>query len=61
MTTKRIGFACKWIDNNTQLDSIGPKDDAKKYNTGTTTVAWLNRQPKHRAEERLWDLMKNNI
>ena len=59
--TKRIGFACKWIDNPEQVNGIKPKDDAKKYNTGTTTVAWLNRQSKDVAVEKLWTLAKDNI
>ena len=59
--TKRIGFACKWIDYPHQVDGIKPKDDCKKYNTGATTVAWLNRQSKDVAVEKLWDLMKQNI
>lgn len=61
MITKRLGFACKWIDNPTQVNGVKPKDDAKKYNTGTTTVAWLNRQTQHNAEEKLWELVKGNI
>jgi UV DNA damage endonuclease len=59
--TKKIGFACKWIDHARQVDGIKPKDDAKKYNTGSTTVAWLNRQSKEVAEQKLWDLMTGNI
>jgi len=59
--TKRIGFACKWIDRPDQVDGIDKKDDAKQYNTGSTTVAWLNRQSKEVAEQRLWDLMVGNI
>jgi UV DNA damage repair endonuclease len=59
--TKRIGFACKWIDFPTQVDGIKPKDDCKKYNTGSTTVAWLNRQTKDVACEKLWSLMEQNI
>jgi hypothetical protein len=58
---KRIGFACKWIDRPDQVDGIKPKDDCKRYNTGTTTVAWLNRQTREVAEQKLWDLMKQNI
>ncbi len=58
---KRIGFACKWIDHAGQVDGIKPKDDCKKYNTGSTTVAWLNRQTASVAEEKLWNLVKNNI
>ena len=57
----KIGFACKWIDFPHQTDSIKPTDDCKKYNTSTTTVAWLDRQSKAVAEQKLWDLMKDNI
>ena len=59
--TKRIGFACKWIDRPDQVNGIKPKDDCKQYNTGATTVAWLNRQSRTVAEEKLWDLMVQNI
>jgi UV DNA damage repair endonuclease len=58
---KRIGFACKWINDpsETQGMKINAKD--RELNTGTTTVAWLNRQTRDVAEQRLWDLMVNNI
>jgi UV DNA damage repair endonuclease len=59
--TKRIGFVCKWIDRPDQIDTVKAKDDAKKYNTSTTTVAWLNRQSKSVAEQKMWDLMVQNI
>ena len=59
--TKKIGFACKWIDHAGQVNGIKPTDDAKKYNTGSTTVAWLNRQSKEVAEQKLWDLMEHNL
>lgn len=58
---QRIGFACKWIDHAGQVDGIKATDDCKKYNTGSTTVAWLKRQSRSTAEEKLWDLMKGNI
>jgi UV damage endonuclease UvdE len=58
---KRIGFACKWIDRPDQVDGIKPKDDCRVYNTGSTTVAWLNRQTKQVAEQKLYDLMVGNI
>jgi len=58
---KKIGFACKWIDHPQQVNGIKPKDDCKKYNTGATTVAWLNRQSRDKAVEKLWDLTKGNI
>ena len=59
--TKRIGFACKWIDGPSQINGIKQKDTAREFNCGTTTVAWLNRQTRDAAEQRLWDLMVGNI
>jgi UV DNA damage repair endonuclease len=60
-TVKRIGFACKWIDTPEQVNGLKPKDPARIYNTGTTTISWLKRQSKQGAEDKLWDLMKSNI
>jgi len=60
-TLGKIGFACKWIDDASQVDGIGPKDDARKYSTGTTTVAWLGRQTRDVAEEKLWNVVKQNL
>ena len=57
----RIGFACKWIDNASQVDGVKPTDLAKQYNTGTTTISWLNRQTRAVAEKKLWELMVQNI
>jgi UV DNA damage endonuclease len=57
----KIGFACKWIDHPHQTDGIKATDDAKQYNTGTTTISWLNRQSKDVAEQKLWDLMVQNL
>lgn len=58
---KKIGFACKLIDTPAQVNGVKPDDNCKKYNTGTTTVAWLNRQTRDVAEEKLWELMIQNI
>ena len=57
----KIGFACKWIDTADQVNGIGSKDDARKYSTGTTTIAWLERQSKEVGEQKLWDLMQSNL
>ena len=59
--TRKIGFACKWIDRPDQVDGIKPKDDCKQYNTGTTTITWLKRQTRDVAEQKLWDLMVQNL
>ena len=58
---KKIGFACKWIDRPDQVGGIKPKDECKALNTGSTTVAWLNRQTQSVAEQKLNDLMVGNI
>ena len=58
---KKIGFACKWIDHPEQVNGIKPNDDAKQYNTGATTISWLNRQTRDVAEQKLWDLMVQNL
>jgi UV DNA damage repair endonuclease len=53
----RIGFCCKFVDPH-------PKkifENVEGYNTGATTVAWLNRQSRDVAEEKLWNLMVQNI
>ena len=49
----RIGFCCKYVDQNANR--------VEELNTNTTTVAWLNRQSRIRAEQKLWDLLVSNI
>lgn len=58
---KRIGFCCKKIDNMTQVNGVNANDACKVFNTRTTTVAWLNRQIRSVAEDRLWSLIRHNI
>ena len=60
LESKRIGFACKWIDRPDQVNGIKPTDPAKELNTRSTTVRWLNNQTREVAEQRLWDLMVHN-
>lgn len=57
MTIKRTGFACKYSELHPTKGVVS----VPEYNTGTTTIAWLNRQSRAVAEEKLWDLMKSNI
>ncbi len=49
---QRIGFACKIQDSH---DKATPG-----LNSGTTTITWLNNQPKQKAEERLWNILDKN-
>jgi len=56
-----IGFCCKWLDHESQINGIGNKEAARALSTWGTTVAWLNRQTVDVAEQRLWDMMEFNI
>ena len=57
MNIKRIGFACKF----SALDHKGEIVSIPELNTSGTTVAWLNRQSREVAEQKLWELMEHNI
>jgi UV DNA damage repair endonuclease len=59
--TKRIGFACKWINDPSEVNGMKINAQDRELNTGSTTVAWLKRQTADVAEQRLWDLMVRNI
>lgn len=61
MTQKRIGWACKFIHPNQKLKKSLLEDIQRPLNTKATTVAWLNRQSRSDAEQRLWDIMRHNI
>ena len=59
--TKRIGFACKFMHNDQTQSKKLLEEIQRPLNTRATTVAWLNRQTRDVAEERLWDIMVHNI
>lgn len=50
--TPRLGFACKWVP---------PAADNIIINEQATTITWLNKQSRTDAENKLWNLMVNNI
>jgi UV DNA damage repair endonuclease len=57
---QRIGFACKYLhEDQTQKKKI-LEELQRPLTERSTTVAWLNRQTKDVAEERLWDIMVHN-
>ena len=61
MTTKRIGFACKYMHPDQTQKKKLLEEIQRPLNTRSTTVQWLNRQTRDVAEERLWDIMVHNI
>ena len=58
---KRIGFACKYMHPDQTQKKKLLEEIQRPLNTRCTTVAWLNRQTKEVAEQRLWDIMVHNI
>ena len=55
--TNKIGFCCKYVTQDSKKGIVS----VPELNTCTTTVAWLKRQTKQIAEQKLWDLMVHNI
>jgi len=60
-TKQRIGFACKYMHSDQSLKKKELEEIQRPFNTKSTTVAWLNRQTREVAEQRLWDIMVHNI
>jgi UV DNA damage endonuclease len=58
---KRIGFACKYMHPDQTQKKKLLEEIQRPLNTKSTTVAWLNRQTRDVAEQRLWDIMVHNI
>jgi len=57
---QRIGFACKYLhEDQTQKKKV-LEELQRPLTERSTTVAWLNRQSREVAEERLWDIMVHN-
>jgi UV DNA damage repair endonuclease len=54
---KRIGFACKF----SELNSKGEVCSVRELTTGGTTRAWINRQSRSAAEEKILEISKQNI
>ncbi len=60
MTQKRIGFACKYLHPDQSLSKKLLEEHQRPLTEKCTTVAWLNRQSRDVAEQRLWDIMEHN-
>ena len=57
----RIGFCCKYLDQDqTQKPKIR-KEIQQKYTDRSTTVAWCNRQEKSIAENKLLEIVEHNM
>ena len=56
----RLGTPCKWLVDASETGGIGKNSAARKFNMQTTTITWLNNNPKI-AENRLLELAQANI
>jgi UV DNA damage repair endonuclease len=59
--TQRIGFACKFLLDSNSKKTKSIVENEKALNTSSTTVAWLNRQSRTVAEDRLWSVATHNL
>jgi len=61
MTTiiPRIGFACKWINDPSEVGGMKVNAADRELNGRSTTMRWL-REHKAEAEQRQWDIMNHN-
>ena len=58
--TKKIGFACKFMNSDQTLSLKILKEIEGQYNSNTTTISWLSRQSRNIAEEKLWNISLEN-
>jgi UV DNA damage repair endonuclease len=59
--TKRIGFACKYLHPNQNLNKRLLEDLQRPLNERATTITWLNNQKREVAEQRLWEIVEHNV
>jgi UV DNA damage endonuclease len=57
--TPRIGFACKWINDPSEVGGMKVNAADRNLNGRSTTMRWL-REHKSEAEQRQWDIMNHN-
>lgn len=55
--TKKIGFACKFV----QVNKKGLIESVEGLNTGGTTLTFLKKAGKNVAERKMWEVMETNI
>ena len=56
---KRIGYACKWLDDATEVRGMKVNAANRVLNGRSTTMRWLREHPLE-AEQRLYELMNHN-
>jgi UV DNA damage repair endonuclease len=59
MITKKIGFACKWLNDPSECGGMKVNAVDRDLNGRSTTMRWLREHPAE-AEQRQWDIMNHN-
>jgi UV DNA damage endonuclease len=59
--TPKIGFACKWLNSSAESKDKKIHAEERELNSGGTTVAWLKRQTRSVAEDKLWSVVIHNL
>jgi UV DNA damage endonuclease len=58
---KRMGFCCKYLHHDQSQKPKVLKEIQQNYTERNTTVAWLNRQSRDTAEQRLIEIAQHNM
>ena len=58
---QRIGFCCKYLDPDQSQKPKILKEIQQNYTEKQTTVAWMKRQEKSVAEQRMLDIAEHNM
>lgn len=56
---KRLGFACKWLNDPNECGGMKVNAVDRELNGRSTTMRWLREHPLE-AEQRQWDIMNHN-
>jgi UV DNA damage endonuclease len=59
MTTKKIGFCCKWLEDPSETAGMKINANNRELNGRSTTMRWL-REHAAEADQRQWDIMNHN-
>jgi len=60
-SVQRLGFCCKYMHEDQSLKKKLLEELQRPLNTRGTTVAWLNRQDRGVAEQRLYEIAEHNV
>jgi len=59
MTTPKIGFCCKWLNDPSECGGMKVNAKDRDLNGRSTTMRWL-REHRDEADQRQWDIMNHN-